>query len=111
MLLDKCVNLRSIMENEISLYNNGYESKLLSELPIVKGNSLSTYITEIETYILPQLDYIIYCLKNNKKINKRKIVLGHYVVHEWSRSATLSKSLMDIQNSIYLVGWHYCFYR
>lgn len=100
MLWGKCINLKSIIENEISLYHNGYESELLNELPAVRGSSLSTYITEIEKYILPQLDYIIYCLQNDKRINKRKIVLGHYVVHEWSHSATLGKLLMDIQNSI-----------
>ncbi|MBR2617753.1 MAG: hypothetical protein IKC81_00350 [Paludibacteraceae bacterium] len=100
MLLDKCINLKSIIENEISLHNHGYASKLLNELPIVSGSSLSTYITEIEKYILPQLDYIIYCLQNNKKINERKIIFGHYVVHEWSHSATLGKLLIDIQNSI-----------
>ena len=100
MLLDQCINLKSIIENEISLYHNGYASELLNELRIVKGSLLTIYIADIEKYILPQLNYIIDCLQCNKKINKKKILLGHYVVHEWSHSATLSKLVMEIQNSI-----------
>ena len=100
MLLDKCINIKSIMENEISLYRAGFVSELLNELPIVKGASLSTYIFEIETLIFPQLDYIIDCLQKNETINKRKVNYGYYIVHEWSHSATLSKLLMDIQNLI-----------
>ena len=76
MLLDECINVKSIIENEVRLYREGSTSELLNELPIVRGVSLSSYVSEIEQYILPQLDYIIDCLKNNKRIKKEKFFWG-----------------------------------
>ena len=73
-MLAKCIELKENIENAILMYKHGDVSDFLSDIPVNKSTPLQSYIFEIEEYILPQLNYIIECLKANRKIKKNKIV-------------------------------------
>ena len=96
-MLQKCISLKKTIEEELSRYEFGEETPLLDELPVVTGTSLTSYISDLKRYILPQLEYIILCLEKRRPINKNKIHLGHYVVHECSLNATLGTMLLEIE--------------
>ena len=100
-MLQNCVSLKSTIENEISMHEHGGETPLLDEIPVVKGSSLTSYVIDLKKYILPQLDYIIRCLKKKKHINKNKIHIGRYIVHEWSLDSKLGSKLMELEKTLF----------
>ena len=99
-MLNKCVELKNNIENAILMFNQGELPKLFKDIPIDNNSSMQSYISEIEEYVLPQLDYIIECLRTNKKINKKKITFGRYIVHEWSNHSQLGYILLELENII-----------
>lgn len=100
-MLQKCYSLKSSIENEILMHKRGGETPLLDGVPVVKGSSLTSYIVDLEKDILPQLDYIIRCLKKKKRIKKSKIHIGSYIVHEWSLDSELGSKLVDLEKALF----------
>ena len=99
-MLQKCISLKKKILEEISLYRYGKETPLLDEVPLLKGSPLDSYIVDLNKYILPQLEYIIQCLEKKKRINRRKIHMGRYIVHEWSLNSTLGTNLLEIERML-----------
>lgn len=98
ILLIKCNELIDLINENIQMYKNGYEVSLFNEIPVIDNVSLKSYIDEINKYILPELRYIKDSLERNKKICKKKLLFGGYIVHNWSNKSRLGLKLMEVYN-------------